>query len=400
MNNRVHQGHLARKRFGQNFLNDQFVIDSIVSAINPQKGQAMVEIGPGLAALTEPVGERLDQLTVIELDRDLAARLQTHPFLGPKLTIYQQDAMTMNFGELAEKMGQPLRVFGNLPYNISTPLMFHLFSYTDAIADMHFMLQKEVVNRLVAGPNSKAYGRLSVMAQYYCQVIPVLEVPPSAFTPPPKVDSAVVRLVPHSTMPYPVKEIRVLSRITTEAFNQRRKTIRNSLGNLFSVEVLTELGIDPAMRAENISVAQYCLMANWLSDNLPTKGELTMIHSPRVCVQVQSVYIESQSSPEEERYVFAYTVTIRNLGRSQVQLLGRYWLITNGHGRETEVQGEGVVGEQPHIPAGGEYQYTSGAVIETPLGTMQGHYEMIDIDGAPFRIEIPVFRLAVPTLIH
>jgi ApaG protein len=125
-----------------------------------------------------------------------------------------------------------------------------------------------------------------------------------------------------------------------------------------------------------------------------------MINSPRVCVQVQSVYIESQSSPEEERYVFAYTVTIRNLGRSQVQLLGRYWLITNGHGRETEVQGEGVVGEQPHIPAGGEYQYTSGAVIETPLGTMQGHYEMIDMNGAPFRIEIPVFRLAVPTLIH
>ena len=271
MNNRVHQGHLARKRFGQNFLNDRFVIDSIVSAINPQKGQAIVEIGPGLAALTEPVGERLDQLTVIELDRDLAARLQTHQFLGPKLTIYQQDAMTMNFGELSQNMGQPLRVFGNLPYNISTPLMFHLFSYTDAIADMHFMLQKEVVNRLVAGPNSKAYGRLSVMAQYYCQIIPVLEVPPSAFTPPPKVDSAVVRLVPYRALPYPVKDVRVLSRITTEAFNQRRKTIRNSLGNLFSVEVLTELGIDPAKRAENISVAQYCQLANWLSENAPTK---------------------------------------------------------------------------------------------------------------------------------
>ena len=271
MTNRVHQGHLARKRFGQNFLNDQFVIDSIVSAINPQKGQAMVEIGPGLAALTEPVGERLDELTVIELDRDLAARLQTHPFLGPKLTIYQQDAMTMNFGELSEKMGQPLRVFGNLPYNISTPLMFHLFSYTDAIADMHFMLQKEVVNRLVAGPNSKAYGRLSVMAQYYCNVIPVLEVPPSAFTPPPKVDSAVVRLVPHKTMPYPVKDLRVLSRITTDAFTQRRKTIRNSLGNLFTVDVLAELGIDPAMRAENISVEQYCKLANYISDNAPPK---------------------------------------------------------------------------------------------------------------------------------
>ncbi|MBV7405536.1 16S rRNA (adenine(1518)-N(6)/adenine(1519)-N(6))-dimethyltransferase RsmA [Enterobacter sp. ENT03] len=271
MNTRVHQGHLARKRFGQNFLNDHFVIDSIVSAINPKPGQAMVEIGPGLGALTEPVGERMDKMTVIELDRDLAARLQTHPFLAPKLTIYQQDAMTMNFAELSTTLGQPLRVFGNLPYNISTPLMFHLFSYTGAIADMHFMLQKEVVNRLVAGPNSKAYGRLSVMAQYYCQVIPVLEVPPTAFTPAPKVDSAVVRLVPHTTPPYPVKEVRVLSRITTEAFNQRRKTIRNSLGNLFSVEVLTSLGIDPGARAENISVAQYCQLANYLIDNAPPK---------------------------------------------------------------------------------------------------------------------------------
>ncbi len=267
MNNRVHQGHLARKRFGQNFLNDPFIIDSIVSAINPQKGEALVEIGPGLAALTEPVGERLDKLTVIELDRDLAARLKTHPFLGPKLTIYQQDAMTMDFGELSRQEGQPLRVFGNLPYNISTPLMFHLFSYTDAIKDMHFMLQKEVVNRLVAGPNSKAYGRLSVMAQYYCQVIPVLEVPPGSFTPPPKVDSAVVRLVPHTELPHQVKELRILSRLTTEAFNQRRKTIRNSLGNLFSPQVLTELGVDPALRAENVSVAQYCLMANHLAEN-------------------------------------------------------------------------------------------------------------------------------------
>ena len=125
-----------------------------------------------------------------------------------------------------------------------------------------------------------------------------------------------------------------------------------------------------------------------------------MINSPRVCIQVQSVYIEAQSSPDDERYVFAYTVTIRNLGRAPVQLLGRYWLITNGHGRETEVQGEGVVGVQPHIEPGEEYQYTSGAVIETPLGTMQGHYEMIDVNGAPFSIEVPVFRLAVPTLIH
>ncbi|PKH22636.1 16S rRNA (adenine(1518)-N(6)/adenine(1519)-N(6))-dimethyltransferase [Enterobacterales bacterium CwR94] len=265
MNNRVHQGHLARKRFGQNFLNDQYIIDSIVSAIHPQIGEAMVEIGPGLGALTEPVGERIDALTVIELDRDLAARLQTHPFLGPKLTIFQQDAMTFNFAALAEEKGQSLRVFGNLPYNISTPLMFHLFSYTNAIKDMHFMLQKEVVNRLVAGPGSKAYGRLTVMAQYYCQVIPVLEVPPESFTPAPKVDSAVVRLVPHTTLPHPVGDIRVLSRITTEAFGKRRKTLRNSLGHLFPDEVFAEFGIDTGLRAENVSVAHYCQLANWLS---------------------------------------------------------------------------------------------------------------------------------------
>lgn len=267
MNNRVHQGHFARKRFGQNFLNDQYIIDSIVSAIHPQKGEAIVEIGPGLGALTEPVGERLDELTVVELDRDLAARLQTHPFLGPKLTIYQQDAMTFDFSALAQEKGQPLRVFGNLPYNISTPLMFHLFSYTGSIKDMHFMLQKEVVNRLVAGPGSKAYGRLSVMAQYYCQVIPVLEVPPESFTPAPKVDSAVVRLMPYPEPPYPASDIRLLSRITTEAFGQRRKTLRNSLAHMFTAGALDELNIDASLRAENVTVAQYCQLANWLGNH-------------------------------------------------------------------------------------------------------------------------------------
>nr|WP_113865457.1 16S rRNA (adenine(1518)-N(6)/adenine(1519)-N(6))-dimethyltransferase RsmA [Brenneria salicis]NMN90502.1 16S rRNA (adenine1518-N6/adenine1519-N6)-dimethyltransferase [Brenneria salicis ATCC 15712 = DSM 30166]RBP64829.1 dimethyladenosine transferase [Brenneria salicis ATCC 15712 = DSM 30166]RLM31553.1 16S rRNA (adenine(1518)-N(6)/adenine(1519)-N(6))-dimethyltransferase [Brenneria salicis ATCC 15712 = DSM 30166] len=271
MNNRVHQGHFARKRFGQNFLSDHFVIDSIVSAIHPQRGEAIVEIGPGLGALTAPVGERIDRFTVIELDRDLAARLETHPTLQNKLTIIQQDAMTIDFSDLAEQAGQPLRVFGNLPYNISTPLMFHLFRYTQSIRDMHFMLQKEVVNRLVAGPNNKAYGRLSVMAQYYCQIIPVLEVPPTAFKPAPKVDSAVVRLVPHDEVPYPVKDIRVLSRLTTEAFIQRRKTLRNSLGNLFTPEQLTELGVDPGCRAENVTVEQYCRLANWLTGHPATQ---------------------------------------------------------------------------------------------------------------------------------
>ena len=218
---------------------------------------------PCKATLADLVESLAENMSVVELAQT-AIRVEIS-----KTIREARKQLNLSQKELAEKMGQPLRVFGNLPYNISTPLMFHLFSYTDAIADMHFMLQKEVVNRLVAGPNSKAYGRLSVMAQYYCNVIPVLEVPPSAFTPPPKVDSAVVRLVPHATMPHPVKDVRVLSRITTEAFNQRRKTIRNSLGNLFSVEVLTGMGIDPAMRAENISVAQYCQMANYLAENAP-----------------------------------------------------------------------------------------------------------------------------------
>ncbi|MEJ8678644.1 16S rRNA (adenine(1518)-N(6)/adenine(1519)-N(6))-dimethyltransferase RsmA [Plesiomonas shigelloides] len=269
MNDSVHLGHRARKRFGQNFLNDVFVIDSIVSAINPRKGEAMLEIGPGLAALTEPVARNLDHMTVIEIDRDLAERLRHHPQLKDKLTVREQDAMSADFSAISAELGQKLRVFGNLPYNISTPLMFHLFDYTDSISDMHFMLQKEVVNRLAAGPGSKAYGRLSVMAQYYCQVIPVLEVPPHAFKPAPKVDSAVVRLVPHAQKPFPVKNLRWLSRVTTDAFNQRRKTLRNGLSHLFSVEQLEALGIDPTLRAENITVEQFCRLANWLSDNPP-----------------------------------------------------------------------------------------------------------------------------------
>src|SRR5699024_2486461 len=154
MNSRVHQNHFARKRFGQNFLTDSYIIESIVAAIHPQPQQALVEIGPGLAALTLPVAQRIEHLTVIEIDRDLAARLMVHPQLKDKLTLIQQDAMTISFNQLAKQNGQRLRVFGNLPYNISTPLMFHLFSEIEAIADMHFMLQKEVVNRLAAGPNS------------------------------------------------------------------------------------------------------------------------------------------------------------------------------------------------------------------------------------------------------
>ena len=269
MNSKKHLGHTARKRFGQNFLHDQQVIQGIVAAIHPQKDQYLVEIGPGLGALTEPVADQVDHLTVIELDRDLAERLRHHPFLHQKLTVIEQDAMQVDFHQLSALAGQRVRVFGNLPYNISTPLMFHLFDYYDSIQDMHFMLQKEVVKRLCAAPNSKAYGRLTIMAQYFCQVMPVLEVPPHAFKPAPKVDSAVVRLIPHRTLPHPVKDLYWLNRVCSQAFNQRRKTLRNALSTLFIAEQLTALEVDQNARAENLSIADYARLANWLTDNPP-----------------------------------------------------------------------------------------------------------------------------------
>ena len=265
-NDKTHLGHTARKRFGQNFLHDHYVIDAIVAAIHPLEGQVLVEIGPGLGALTEPVASQVSHMHVVELDRDLAERLRHHPVLKDKLTIHEADAMRFDFNSLKQD-GQPLRVFGNLPYNISTPLMFHLFEQSGLISDMHFMLQKEVVDRLAAGPGSKAYGRLSVMAQYYCQVIPVLQVGPGSFKPAPKVDSAVVRLVPHSQPTVIAKRIDDLHRVCLEAFNQRRKTIRNSMRNFITPEQLTLLGIDPNLRPENLSLEQFVTIANWLSDH-------------------------------------------------------------------------------------------------------------------------------------
>ena len=265
---KTHLGHTARKRFGQNFLHDDYVIGQIVSAINPQHEQNLVEIGPGLGALTDPVCDEVEALTVIELDRDLAKRLREHPFNGDKLTVIEQDAMTMDFTELAKTMpvkDKGLRVFGNLPYNISTPLMFHLFSHAACVDDMHFMLQKEVVNRLAAGHGSKSYGRLSVMAQYYCKVMPVLNVPPGAFKPPPKVDSAVVRLIPHKSPPVDVVSVATLERVCAQAFNQRRKTIRNSLKESLSEEQISALGISPTVRAEVLSLQDFATLANAVS---------------------------------------------------------------------------------------------------------------------------------------
>ncbi|WP_371376243.1 16S rRNA (adenine(1518)-N(6)/adenine(1519)-N(6))-dimethyltransferase RsmA [Thalassotalea aquiviva] len=267
MNNKSHLGHQAKKRFGQNFLHDDAVISRIVDAIDPAEGQNLVEIGPGLGALTEPVIERAGDISVVELDRDLAHRLRHHPFIAKHLTIYEIDALKFDFSTLASE--QPLRIFGNLPYNISTPLIFHLLSFKDTVVDMHFMLQKEVVMRMAAAPNSKAYGRLSIMCQYYCKVMPVMEIGPEAFQPPPKVDSAIVRLIPHKEIANPAKDVSWLERVTREAFNQRRKTIRNSFKKLINVEDLEALGINPSHRPENLSMDDYIKVANFLADNPP-----------------------------------------------------------------------------------------------------------------------------------
>lgn len=268
MTSRTHLGHTARKRFGQNFLHDESIIDGIVTAIAPVDGQNLVEIGPGLGALTELVCEYVSRLSVIELDRDLAKRLRKHPFIGNKLNIFEQDAMQFDFTTLVKSQSEhtstidKLRIFGNLPYNISTPLLFHLFQFTDYIEDMYFMLQKEVVERLAASPGGKAYGKLSVMAQFYCQITPVLHVPASAFKPAPKVESAVVRLSPYQTRPTPLEHPVHLQKVCTAAFNQRRKTIRNSLKDILSSDAIEAVGIDPSARAEVLSLKEFVLLAN------------------------------------------------------------------------------------------------------------------------------------------
>lgn len=271
MTDKVHMGHQARKRFGQNFLHDPAVIERIVKAIAPKPGEHLVEIGPGLGALTEPVGERCGHLTVVELDRDLAQRLREHPTLADKLTIYQTDAMKFDFSQLMPQSGK-LKVFGNLPYNISTPLLFHLFDFADCIENMHFMLQKEVVERMTAGHGSKTYGRLSVMTQFFCQAIPVVEVGPGAFKPAPKVDSAVVRLIPKPVAERADVPVAVLNRVCLEAFNQRRKTLRNCFSNFATAADIEALGINPGLRPEQLSVGEFIRVAQWLAQQPDAMG--------------------------------------------------------------------------------------------------------------------------------
>jgi 16S rRNA (adenine1518-N6/adenine1519-N6)-dimethyltransferase len=243
--------HIARKRFGQHFLTDPAIIDAIVRAIDPRPGQPMVEIGPGLAALTQPLVERLGQLAVIELDRDLAARLRKHPHLS----VMQADVLQVDFAALASSIGPgKLRVVGNLPYNISTPILFHLLEYVGSIADQHFMLQKEVIDRMVAAPATSDYGRLTVMLQWRYEMENVLFVPPTAFDPPPRVDSAVVRMVPLA-QPAAV-DARLLSELVQVAFSQRRKLLRHTLGKwLEQKQFAGEFNLQ--RRAEEVPVAEF-----------------------------------------------------------------------------------------------------------------------------------------------
>lgn len=255
--------HQARKRFGQHFLTDQGVISEIVNTIDPQSGQQMLEIGPGLAAMTQPLVERLGHLHVIELDRDLAARLRQHKHL----TVHEADVLKVDITALAINLNsQTLRVVGNLPYNISTPILFHLLDHVAVIQDQHFMLQKEVVERMVAAPSSAAYGRLSVMLQWRYAMEMVVEVGPMAFDPPPRVDSAVVRMVPHS-QPAPLP-VALLSELVQVAFSQRRKLLRHTLGRW-----LQERGVaadfDVQRRAEEVAVAEYVLLAQQVSASRP-----------------------------------------------------------------------------------------------------------------------------------
>jgi len=253
--------HVARKRFGQNFLTDKHVLDNIIDAINPNPGEAMVEIGPGLAAMTALLLKRLDHMHVVELDRDLVARLEK-TFPREKLTIHSGDALKFDFGQIPVPEGRKLRVVGNLPYNISSPLLFHLAEFAHLIEDQHFMLQKEVVERMVAEPGTKAYGRLSVMLQWRYDMALMFIVPPTAFDPPPQVESAIVRMVP--TRRKLACDGPTLEAVVMKAFSQRRKVIKNCVAGMFTEAQLIEAGVNPGDRPETVSLEQYVALSNLL----------------------------------------------------------------------------------------------------------------------------------------
>lgn len=253
--------HQAKKRFGQHFLHDRNVIDKMLRALHLQPTDRVVEIGPGPGALTFPLLALLPRLDVVEIDRDVIAWWQQQPQAEGKLHIHAQDALKLDLPGL-RGAGEALRIVGNLPYNISTPLIFHFLQYREHIRDMLFMLQKEVVDRLTAEPDSADYGRLSVMVQYFCETHYLLKIGPGAFSPPPKVDSAVVYLKPWATPPYLANDEAHFAKVVAQAFSQRRKTLRNTLKGLLTVEQMESLGIDPQRRAETLTVEDFVNLSN------------------------------------------------------------------------------------------------------------------------------------------
>lgn len=256
--------HKPRKRFGQNFLHDKMVIQRIVNSINPRQGDNMVEIGPGEGALTELVLDKIGTMNVVELDRDLIPLLKIRFVLYDGLKINQADALKFDFCQL-QTDEKKIRIIGNLPYNISTPLLFHLFDSNHCIQDMHFMLQKEVVDRIVANPGDSAYGRLGIMMQYFCRSEYVFTVKPGAFRPAPKVDSAIVRLIPHEKPPVDIDDFDEFSKIVNFSFTQRRKTLRNILKGKLDVAQIEALGIEPTIRPERLSLEDFTKIANQLT---------------------------------------------------------------------------------------------------------------------------------------
>jgi 16S rRNA (adenine1518-N6/adenine1519-N6)-dimethyltransferase len=259
--------HKAKKKFGQNFLVDEQIIADIINAIRPEPDDSMVEIGPGLGALTRPLLQKLHHLHVVEIDRDIISRLESdyppgNTGKGDKLVIHAGDALEFDFATLPA----PLRIVGNLPYNISSPLLFHFAAYAERIKDMHFMLQNEVVERMVAEPSTPEYGRLSVMLQYRFHMEKLLDVPPESFRPAPKVDSAIVRMIPLPAAEISVRNEKLFAAIVRTAFGQRRKTLRNTLRGYLGEMDYEKLGINPQLRAENLAVADFIKVANYLDE--------------------------------------------------------------------------------------------------------------------------------------
>jgi 16S rRNA (adenine1518-N6/adenine1519-N6)-dimethyltransferase len=263
--------HKPRKRFGQNFLTDQQVIGQIVAAINPSAEDNLIEIGPGMAAITEHLVKLCPSMTLVELDRDLVEFLEQKLANYNSVSIINCDALKTDFSQFYR--GEKMRLVGNLPYNISTPLLFHLLDAREKIRDMHFMLQREVVDRLSAAPGQKSYGRLSVMIQYHCRVMPLIPVPPTSFNPAPKVQSAVVRLTPYKEVPYRADNLNLLSQIVSLCFQQRRKTLKNCLSNFADYLSSDSISVDLTKRPEQLSVKDFVTLTNCINQNMAQSHE-------------------------------------------------------------------------------------------------------------------------------